>query len=103
MAKAIEGGTVMRPILKQVSEMATQFSVAPSGSSERSLAAAMISIVAGEIIDWLDEDGVFVPRAGMCKIGAGTELEEGCRGWLSLSLVAAWLFFVGRLTKRWMM
>ena len=103
ITKAIEGGTVMRPILKQVSEMATQLSVAPSGSSERNLAAAIISVVAGERKDWL-EDGVFVPRAGVCRMGAGVELEGGCRGWFSLSLVPARRpFFVGRLTKRWIM
>lgn len=94
----------MRPILKQVSEIATQLSVAPSGSSERNLAAAMISVVAGERRDWL-EDGVLVPMAGVCIIGTGAEFEEGCRGWLSLSLVPALplFLFVGRLTKRWMM
>jgi len=92
----------MRPILKQVSEMATQLSVAPSSSSEHNLAVAIISIVAGEIIDWL-EDGVFVPMAGVCKMGAGAELEYGSRGWFSLSLVPARPFlFFGRLTKRWM-
>lgn len=102
MTNAIEGGTVMRPILKQVSEMATQLSVAPSGSSERDLAAAMISAVAREIADSL-EDGVFVPMAGVCKMGAGAELAEISRGWLSLSLtpVRPFLFF-GWLTKRWM-
>lgn len=88
MANAIEGGTVIRPILKQVSEMATQLSVAPSGSLERSLAAAMVSRAAGESKGW-PEDGVFVPTAGVCKIGAGAELEDGCRGWLSVSLVPA--------------
>ena len=88
----------MRPILKQVSEMATQLSVAPSGSSERNLAVAMSSIVAGESKDWL-EDGVFVPTAGVCKMGIGAESEGGCRGWLSLSLVPARPFLV---TKRWM-
>lgn len=51
MTNAIEGGTVMRPILKQVSDMATQLRVAPSGSSERNLAAATSSMVAGERID----------------------------------------------------
>ena len=101
MTNAIEGGTVMRPILKQVSDMATQLRVAPSGSSERNLAAATSSMVAGERIDW-PEDGVFVPTAGVCKIGAGAELEGGSRSWLSLSLAPAWPFFFGRLTKRWM-
>lgn len=84
----------MRPILKQVSEIATQLSVPPSGSSERNLAAAMISTAAGDITDWL-EDGVFVPMAGVCKMGAGAELEGGCRGWLSLSLVARPFPFFG--------
>lgn len=93
----------MRPILKQVSDMATQFSVAPSGSSERNLAAVTICIVAGESGDWLEE-GVFVPMAGVCKIGTGAELEEGFRGWLSVSLVVARpSLFAGWLTKRWMM
>ena len=92
----------MRPILKQVSEMATQLIVAPSGSSERDLAVVMISMVAGEITDWL-EDGVFVPMAGVCKMGAGAELEDGSRGWLSLSFVPVRPFlFFGWLTKRWM-
>jgi hypothetical protein len=102
MTNAIAGGTVMRPILKQVSEMATQLMVAPSGSSERDLAAAMISMVAEESTDWLEE-GVFVPRAGVWKMGAGTEF-EGFRGWLSLSTGPARPFlFFGRLTNRWMM
>lgn len=79
ITNTIAGGTVMRPILKQVSEMATQLRVAPSGSSARNLAAAMISIVAGEITDWLEE-GVFVPRAGVWNIGAGAELKGGLRG-----------------------
>jgi len=91
---------VIRPILKQVSEMATQWSVAPSGSSERNLAEVMRSMVAGEDMDWPEEGGVFVPMAGVCKIGTGTELEESCRGWLSVSLVLTRPFFVGRLTKR---
>ena len=55
---------MMRPILKQVSEMATQLRVAPSGSSARNLAAVMISVVAGEARDWLEE-GVLVPTAGV--------------------------------------
>ena len=102
MTNAIEGGTVIRPILKQVSEMATQLSVVPSGSSERNLAAAMISMAAREITDWL-EVGVFVPTAGVCKMGTGAELEDSSRGWLSLSLAPARPFlFFGRLTKRWM-
>ena len=63
----------MRPILKQISEMATQLRIAPSGSSERNLAAAMISMVAGETVDWLVE-GVLVPTAGVCKMGMGAEL-----------------------------
>lgn len=93
----------MRPILKQVSDMATQLSVAPSGSSGRNLAEAMISIVAGESTDWLDE-GVLVPTAGVWKIGAGAEYGEGFRGWLSLSSFPARPFLCfGRLTKRWMM
>ena len=92
----------MRPILKHVSEMATQLIVAPSGSSERDLAAVMRSIAAWESMDCPEEGGVFVPMAGICKIGAGTELEDSCRGWLSVSLALARLFFVGRLTKRWM-
>ena len=93
----------MRPILKQVSEMATQFSTAPSGSSARNLAAAMISIVAGESADWLEE-GVLVPTAGVWKMGAGAELGGGFRGWLSLSSFLTRPFpRFGRLTKRWMM
>lgn len=78
MHSAIEGGTVMRPILKHVSDMATQLSTPPSGSSERSLAAAMSSTVAGERTE-RPEDGVFVPTAGVCKMGAGVELEGGSR------------------------
>ena len=80
--------------------MATQLSVAPSGSSERNLAAVMRSMVTGESIDWPEEGGVFVPMAGVCRMGAGAELEESCRGWLSVSLVLARPFFDGRLTKR---
>ena len=103
MTKAIEGGTVMRPILKQVSEMATQLSVAPSGSSVRSRAASMISIVAGESGD-LPEEGVIVPTAGVCRMGAGVELGGGFRGWLSLSSSPTRPFLrLGGLTKRWMM
>ena len=101
MTNAIEGGTVMRPILKHVSEIATQLSVAPSGSSARSLAAVMIPMVAGERMGWFKE-GVFVPTAGVCKMGAGAELGGGLRGWLSLSLTGPFLFFEG-LTKRWIM
>jgi len=103
MTKAIEGGTVMRPILKQVSEMATQLSVEPSGSSDLNLAASMSSMAAGESIDWPEEEGVFVPTAGVCKMGTGSELEEDCRGGLAASSAPARTFFVGRLTKRWMM
>lgn len=102
MTSAIEGGTVMRPILKHVSDMATQLSTAPSGSSERNLAAAMRSTAAGERREWL-EDGVFVLKAGVCMIGAGAELEGGSRAWLSLSLAPARPFLLfGWLTKRWM-
>lgn len=103
MASAIEGGTVILPILKHVSEMATQFSIEPSGSSERSRAAAIISMVAGEAVDWLVE-GVSVPRAGVCKMGTGAASEGGVRSLLSLSsFLDRPLLFFGRLTKRWMM